>query len=197
LQGAARTVRLCFDLIPDRWKVLVKAFVLFFPAILLSACDAAVPGQPNVIIAITNDLVTSEDGETASFGVILATQPTGTVTIPVVSSNPGEGAVDQDELVFNSGNWSTPQTVIITGADDDVVDGDTNFTIQILQASSADPNYDGLDPADVPVTNLDNDGGGSTPVPPPGTPGVTVEPLTGLVTTEDGTEITISVVLNT
>lgn len=226
MQGARRQVQLCCERIPDRWKVLIKASVLFFPAFLLSACDSAVPGQPNVIIAITNDLVTSEDGDTASFGVILATQPTSTVTIPINSSNPAEGTIDQDQLVFDSSNWSTPQTVIITGADDDVADGDTNYTIQILPSNSADPNYAELNPADVPVINLDNDGGSDPPVPPPPVPppppaptpapspspapvplpsppptsgvaGVIAEPLTGLVTTEDGTAVTINVVLNT
>ena len=46
-------------------------------------------------------------------------------------------------------------------------------------ALSTDPKYGGLDPADVPLTNNDND-----------TAGITVTPTAGLVTTEAGAHTT-------
>ena len=50
-----------------------------------------------------------------------------------------------------------PQTVTVTGVDDTIVDGDIAYAIVLGAASSADPAYNGLDPADVAVTNTDND----------------------------------------
>jgi hypothetical protein len=42
-----------------------------------------------------------------------------------------------------------------------VDDGDQAYTIVTAAAVSADPNYDGLDAADVSVTNTDDDTAGS------------------------------------
>src|SRR5437763_1830063 len=56
-----------------------------------------------------------------------------------------------------------------------MVDGDKAYTIVTAAAVSADAGYGGLNPADVSVTNRDND-----------VAGVTVSPPSGLVTTEAG-----------
>ena len=48
----------------------------------------------------------------------------------------------------------------MTGVDDVVVDGDVAYTIVTAPAASTDPNYNGLNAADVSVTNIDNDTAG-------------------------------------
>ncbi|MHC4496544.1 MAG: hypothetical protein ACYSYM_12065, partial [Planctomycetota bacterium] len=65
-------------------------------------------------------------------------------------------------LTFTAGDWSTAQTVTVTGVDDSVVDGDIGYTILLAAASSADGTYNGLDPSDVSVTNVDDDTAGIT-----------------------------------
>ena len=55
----------------------------------------------------------------------------------------------------------------------------------IEPAVSADASYNGVNPADVSVTNLDND-----------TAGISVSPTSGLTTTETGGTDTFTVVLN-
>ena len=132
---------------------------------------------------------------------LLSTQPSSTVTVPISSSDTSEGTVDKTSLVFNPNNWSAPQTVTVTGVDDNVADGDVSYAISIGSIRSADEAYNGLNPDDVTVVNLDNDGGTNpAPSPPPspstGTPGVTVEPTSGLVTTENLATAQVSVVLN-
>ncbi|MGD8886022.1 MAG: hypothetical protein PVF34_10385, partial [Gammaproteobacteria bacterium] len=149
----------------NRYGAPVKA-LLFLSTLVLAGCDSAAPGQPNVVIAITNNLTTSEDGETASFGMVLATQPTTTVTIPVSSSDLSEGVVSVEQVEFTPTNWSAPKTVVITGVDDNDVDGDVTYVINIGTVASIDDNYAGMDPADVTVTNLDNDSA-QNPVPTP------------------------------
>ena len=58
-----------------------------------------------------------------------------------------------------------PQTVTVTGVNDAVVDGNIAYTIVTAAATSADPNYNGLNASDVTVTNTDNDTAGITVTP--------------------------------
>ena len=58
----------------------------------------------------------------------------------------------------------------VTGVDDDLDDGDVAYTIVTAAATSADANYNGINPADVAVTNTDNDTAGITVSPTSGRP---------------------------
>ena len=102
-------------------------------------------------------LVTSEDGTSTSFNVVLDIPPTADVTIPISSSNPGEGVVSRSSLTFTPANWNVPQTVVVTGVNDAVIDGDKSYSIVLGPATSADPAYNGFKANDLRVTNTDND----------------------------------------
>lgn len=140
----------------------------------------------NIRVTPTNGLNTTEAGGTATFTVVLDSPPTANVTIPLSVSDPTEGSLDQTSLSFNAANFNIPQTVTITGVDDAIADGDVAYVIQTGAATSADPNFNGLNPANVQVTNTDND-----------VAGITVTPTSGLTTTEAGGSATFTVVLNT
>jgi hypothetical protein len=140
--------------------------------VVLTNTDNDVPG---ITVTPVAGLVTTEAGGTASFTAVLRSQPVSDVVIPVASSDATEGAVSSGTLTFTPANWNVAQTVGVTGADDAMHDGDIGYTIVLGAASSGDPDYAGVDPADVAVTNNDDDGAG-----------VTVTPLAGLVTTEAG-----------
>ncbi len=106
----------------------------------------------------------TEGGGQATFTVALQTQPSAAVTVSVTRwdaaglvEDESEGRVSPSRLVFTVQNWETAQTVTVTGADDDVDDGDVAWKVR-LEPSSGDVNYDGLDPVDVDVTTTDNDG---------------------------------------
>ena len=101
-------------------------------------------------------LITTESGGTDNFSVVLASEPTANVTIELNSINLLEGEVSDPTLTFTPGNWSSAQVVTITGMDDANADGDIGYTI-VAVATSADPIYNGMDVADVAVTNLDDD----------------------------------------
>ena len=95
---------------------------------------------------------TTEAGGTATFTVVLNTQPTASVTIGLTSSNTAEGTVSPTSLTFNpagAGIWSTPQTVTVTGVDDAVDDGDIVYTIVTTAATSTDVVYSGVNASDV------------------------------------------------
>ncbi|MBI2933792.1 MAG: hypothetical protein HYY16_19280, partial [Planctomycetes bacterium] len=134
----------------------------------------------------TQGLFTNEGGSTASFTVALATIPSADVTIALSSSDTAEGTVSPASLTFTPADALVPQTVTVTGVDDGSTDGNVAYTIQLAPAASADGSYNGLDPQDVGVTNVDNE-----------VPGVTVQPVSGLITLEAGGTATFSVVLNT
>lgn len=132
------------------------------------------------------DLETTEAGGTASFEIVLDSEPTHSVTIALSSSDASEGALNKASVKFEAGDWDVPQTVIVTGVDDDVPDGDIAYSAVTALATSGDPAYSGRNAADVPLTNLDDD-----------VPGVTVSPTAGLTTTEAGGAAQFTVVLDT
>ncbi|MBW4648779.1 MAG: DUF4347 domain-containing protein [Kastovskya adunca ATA6-11-RM4] len=100
---------------------------------------------------------TTEAGGTASFSVVLASQPTANVTVGLSSSDTTEGKVSTPSLTFTAANWNQAQTVTVTGVDDAEVDGNIAYKIITAAAVSADLNYNGLNADDVAVTNIDND----------------------------------------
>ena len=65
----------------------------------------------------------NEDGETDSFTVVLNSEPISDVVIAISSDDTDESTVSPGSLTFTSANWDSPQTVIVTGADDDLADG--------------------------------------------------------------------------
>lgn len=135
----------------------------------------SVSGSLGIAVAPSAGLVTSETGGQAFFGVVLQSAPAANVTIPLSSSNPGEGTPAPASLTFTPLNWSTPQTVTVTGVNDGLPDGNIGYSIVTGPATSADSTYNGLDPADVSVTNVGI------------TAGVVVTPINGLSVSESGT----------
>ena len=118
---------------------------------------AILPATPGFAVTPTSGLSTTEAGGSASFTVALNTPPTAEVVIPVATSDASEGTVNVSTLTFTPVNWNTTQTVTVTGMDDAVYDQDVTYTIVLGAAASADADYNGLNPADVSVTNRDND----------------------------------------
>ncbi len=100
----------------------------------------------------------SEDGTvTDSYQVVLATQPSANVTIAVTSDDTDAATVDSDTLTFTPGNWNQPQSVTVTGVDDDI-DQSTDRTVSISHvATSEDTAYGGIEVASVSVTVSDDD----------------------------------------
>lgn len=145
------------------------------------------PASPyGVTVTPTTTLTTSESGVSASFNVVLKSAPTSTVTIQLSASDSSEGTLGTTLLTFTPQNWSTPQTVTVYGADDDLDDGNQNYSIITSNTVSADSNYNGLTVDDLAVVNLDDD-----------LTGISVTPISGLVTNEAGGQSSFTIVLTT
>jgi hypothetical protein len=135
-------------------------------------------------------LTTNEAGSQAFFQVRLRSQPAngGKVTLRLQTSNPSEvllidpsfttrTTVETLDLTFfanseGSGNgkesrWDKPITVLVTGVDDNNLDG--NQVVPILTStvvsSTTDPAYQTIDPLNPVVTNIDNESNGVTVTP--------------------------------
>ena len=139
-----------------------------------------------IILSTTTGLITTEAGGTATFTIVLNSEPTADVTIPLSTSDATEGTLSPTSVTLTSSNWSTAQTVTLTGVNDDIDDGDIAYTILTGLATSDDVVYDNIDPDDVSATNTDDD-----------TAGITVTTTADTVTTENGDTATFTVVLDT
>ena len=82
-----------------------------------------------ISVTPTAGLSTTENGGTATFNVVLTNVPTANVTIGLSSSDTSEGTISTNSVTFTPANFSTPQTVTVTGVDDLFVDGPVPFTI--------------------------------------------------------------------
>ncbi|GEM_PF-1857649 len=112
-----------------------------------------------VVSPISNP--TSESGATATFSIVLLSLPTDNVTISLTSSSTAEGTLGiVTSVTFTPTDWNIPQIITVTGVDDPYVDGTIAYTIVTGVSTSTDPVYNGIDPNDVAVTNLDNDNPG-------------------------------------
>jgi hypothetical protein len=143
------------------------------------------PVNATVLISPTSNLITTEGGGTASFQVVLGMRPDSNVTFNLSSSNINEGLLSTSTLIFTPDSWNFPQTVVITGVDDLIPDGSQVYQIVTNPVVSDDPRFNGVNPPDLSVTNLDND-----------QTGVTVSPTSGLTTTEQGGTASFKVYLN-
>ena len=67
-------------------------------------------------VVVTPEAVRVDPGTTDTYAVVLATAPTGDVTITVASDDVTVASVDEVSLVFTTLNWDSAQTVTVTGA---------------------------------------------------------------------------------
>src|SRR5258707_10238719 len=111
----------------------------------MNASDVSVTNRDNDVAGVTvnriSGLTTSEAGGSATFTVVLNTQPTANVTIGLASNDLTEGTVAPASLTFTTANWNVAQTVTVTGVDDAIVDGNIAYTIVTAPATSTDGNY--------------------------------------------------------
>ncbi|KKL98418.1 hypothetical protein LCGC14_1824630, partial [marine sediment metagenome] len=105
----------------------------------------------------TSRLTTNEDGLTAPYTVVLQSQPTHEVTIAINSSDTTEGTVSTSSVTFTPNDWDQPQTVIVTGVDDEATDGHTLYTVFADPAVSDDPDYSGMETTAISLVNRDNE----------------------------------------
>ena len=107
---------------------------------------------------LTQPQVVSENGSVTTFSVALQTSILTTTTLLLTVEDSTEIQIDRPVLVFDPSNWKFPQTVQVTGLDDNLIDGDVLSGIQLsADASNCDSFYCTLSSSTVLVLNRDND----------------------------------------
>ncbi len=93
-----------------------------YAGIDVASVSVSVTDDDTAGITVSESTLSLNEGESATYTVVLDTQPVGNVLISVFAS-PGISA-QPDELTFTPGNWQTAQTVTVSAAqDDDTTDG--------------------------------------------------------------------------
>jgi len=95
----------------------------------------------------------SEAGATDQYTIVLLSQPTGTVSIQVMP-NAQVSVNATDPMLFTTGNWNVPQTVIVNAIDDTTFEGTHTGTIS---HSASGGGYSGTSIASVTAQIADND----------------------------------------
>ncbi len=101
-------------------------------------------------------LFTNEFGYSMTVRFYLSEAPTEDVTIRVDVSDATEASVSPDHLTFTPEDYSTPQTVTITGLEDDVADGDQQYQVSFSVAST-DTRFDQYELESLDIQNIDKD----------------------------------------
>lgn len=113
---------------------------------------------PALLLGAANPSATTEAGGVSQFNLRLRTQPTGTVTVSAASGDTTEGIVAQSTFTFNESNWDQNQSVVVTGVDDEIVDGNIAYSITLTPSSTTDANYNDVSLVrNVSLTNTNDD----------------------------------------
>ena len=121
---------------------------------------------PSISVAVLDDdergvrvspasLSVDEAGGTAVYTVVLATQPTSSVTVSQSSDAPGVAWARPERVVFTSSDWWAPREITVWGEDDDIDNASDRVATLVHAVVGGD--YEGLAVSDVMVTALDDD----------------------------------------
>ena len=108
-------------------------------------------------VTVTPTELTVDEGNSASYTVLLTSEPTADVTIAIQVSEDADIAVDQTALTFTADNWHTAQAVTVTATHDADAVADEPVTITHIVSGG---DYEGVTAAEVEVTITEEDTAG-------------------------------------
>ncbi len=112
---------------------------------------------PGISVSPTTTNI-AENAGTINLSVVLDAEPTSTVVLTVTSSISGNATISTTTLVFTSTTWNIVQTVVVTGVDDNSVNGTARsslITVAVDPALSNDQ-YDSVSDATSTITLVDD-----------------------------------------
>lgn len=137
-----------------------------------------------ILVTPTGGLIVSETGSSDTFTIALSESPNAEVRIDLASGDASEFAVAPTSVTFTPTDFGA-RTVTVIGVDDTLLDGNIVGAIITAPAISTDLRFDDIDPANVVVTNLDNE-----------TASVVISPTGSIETTEAGSTATITATIS-
>ncbi len=161
-----------------------------YAGIDVASVSVAVSDDDTASVTVSESSISLTEGESATYTVVLDTQPVGNVLISLFANGV---TVQPADLTFTSGNWNTAQTVTVSAPhDDDTEDG----TGLIFHGIGADPDsaYVSVTVPGVNVSITDDDEPTPQPAqqePEPGSVTVSASSL-GVREGDDGATYTVS-----
>ncbi len=132
-------------------------------------------------VTISTDSLTVPEGGSATYSVVLASEPTADVTVAISGTTATDLTLNETSLEFTTDNWDQAQPVTVSAAeDDDAEDDEATLSHAVSGADYGDNN---VTAADLAVTVADNETA-STAV------ALTVNPMS---VAEDATATTVTV----
>ena len=105
---------------------------------------------------LSTALTLDEDGSAGTYTVVLASQPTGDVSVTLTRSGDDSGAITViNSLTFTPSNWNSAQTVTVTPVDDETASPNGRRVVTIKHAVSG-ADY-GAETADDVVVTVNDD----------------------------------------
>ena len=147
--------------------------------------DVSITENDSVGVTTSESSLTITEGDSGDYTVVLDSEPAGDVTVTVGGYSGTDVSLDETELTFTPGNWSTAQTVTVTVVEDDDAVDEQVVTITHTVGSTDDTDYDGLPAGSVAVTVTDDDG-----------PGVSVSFGQGAYSVDEGDTLHVTLTLS-
>ena len=108
-----------------------------------------------------NALGSLTEGGSTTFTAVLAAQPASDVVLTLTSSATSVATVVPALLTFSNSDWSTAQTVSVSGVNNDLIDGSRNYIITVA-VNSGPGGYGTLTNKELTGTATDDDAAGIT-----------------------------------
>ena len=121
---------------------------------LITIVDVTVTDNDTPGMTVMPSTLYVGEGATATYTVKLDTAPTGNVTVAITSNDTEAATVSPASLTFMPTDWNTPQTVTVTGVQDDDRDDEESVT---LSNNPSGAEYDSVDTVSVDLRVGDND----------------------------------------
>ena len=118
--------------------------------------DVTVVNQTVATMTVSKTELEVGEAGTGSFTVVLDALPTNTVTLDIASGNIDAATVSASSLEFTVDNWDAPQTVTLTGVDDNNPTNET-FDVTVTPQASDNGGYETVAAAVVAITMADDD----------------------------------------
>ncbi|MDX2091333.1 MAG: hypothetical protein SFX73_25970 [Kofleriaceae bacterium] len=107
-------------------------------AITSASVTANVTDNDTQKVEVSLSSVSMTEGYSRTVSVTLAYQPAGNYVVTITPMNTAVATVSQTSLTFNASNYTQPQSVTITGAEDtNAVDNSTTISFTATDATSA------------------------------------------------------------
>ena len=123
----------------------------------VSVSSVAVTDNDNAGVVVSEATLEIEEGNSATYTVVLGTEPAGDVTVTIGGVTDTDVTLDKTVLTFTTQNWDTAQTVTVTAEEDGDTADEAVVTITHTVTSTDDSDYEGLTADSVAVTVTDDD----------------------------------------